>query len=184
MEATLIDPLFGLTARVFLGLFFLAAAFHKARGRHAFVAALRGYALLPHALSGLAAILLLVSELVVGTLLLLPGFTIFAGAGALALLTLYFTAIATNLLRGRRNIDCGCSFGSRASLLSGWHLVRIASLMALASLPLVGTTSRELLAFDMLNLGGAVIVLTVLYGAVDALLANHGRMNERGLANA
>lgn len=184
METIIIDPLFGLTSRIFLGLFFLAAAFHKARGRHAFVAALRGYALFPHALLSLAAIMLLASEFVVGALLLIPEFATYAGAGALVLLALYFAAIATNLLRGRRNIDCGCSFGSRASLLSGWHLIRIGGLMLLAILPLMGTGTRELVAFDMLNLGGMLIALAVLYGAVDALLANHGRIIEGAFADA
>lgn len=193
MEASMIDPLFGLTARIFLGLFFLFAALHKARDRQAFVAALGGYALLPGPLLRPAALMLLASEILVGALLVLPGtlapgMTMIASLAAAALLALYFAAIAANLLRGRRHIDCGCSFGSKTSMLSGWHLVRIASLMALALLPLAGTSSRILGGFDMLNLGGAVIALAVLYAAADTLLVNHGQMNgqvrERVIANA
>ena len=179
MEASTIDPLFGLTARIFLGLFFLAAAFHKARGQQAFLAAVRGYKLLPQMLLGPAAAVLLVSEFTVGVLLLLPGFALVASLGSVAVLALYFMAIAANLARGRRNIDCGCSFGGKASMLSGWHLVRIGGLMLLATIPLAGTAARDIGAFDMLNLTGAIIGLGVLYGAVDALLANHGRMAGR-----
>lgn len=188
MEISMIDPLYGLTARIFLGLFFLAAALHKLRHRQAFAAALGGYALLPRALLGPAAVTLLVSEALAGALLLLPGFAIPASLAATALLALYFTAIAANLLRGRRDIDCGCSFAGSSSLLSGWHLLRLGALMALALLPLAGAVSRNLAAFDLLNLGGAVIALGILYAAADALLANHGRMaglmNERAPADA
>jgi hypothetical protein len=188
IETSMIDPLYGLTARIFLGLFFLAAATHKLRGRQAFTAALRGYALLPGMLLAPAALALPVAELLVGTLLLLPGFLIFASLGAALLLGLYFSAIAANLWRGRRDIDCGCSFGGSSSLLSGWHLLRLGALMALALLPLAGAVSRELAAFDLLNLAGAVIALGVLYVAADALLANHGRMagwrNEGGAVDA
>ncbi len=188
MEVSTIDPLYGLTARIFLGLFFLAAALHKLRGRQAFMAAIRGYALLPQALLAPAAVMLLISEVMVGVLLLLPGFEMLASLAAAALLTLYFTAISVNLLRGRRDIDCGCSFGGSSSLLSNWHLLRLGALMALALLPLAGAVSRELAAFDLLNLAGAVIVLGVLYAAGEALLANHGRMlasmNEGTLSDA
>lgn len=188
MDGSAIDPLYGLTARIFLGLFFLVAALHKVRGRQAFEAALRGYAFLPAALLRPAALLLLASEVLVGTLLMLPGSPVVAGLAATALLALYFSAIAANLVRRRRHIDCGCSFDGKTSMISGWHLVRIGTLAALALLPLAGVSSRILNGFDMLNLGGAVVVLAVLYAATDALLANHGRMigqvKERVVTNA
>lgn len=53
-----------------------------------------------------------------------------AAAGMLALLVLYSVAIAINLLRGRRDIGCGCAGAATHVPLSGWLLARNAALMA------------------------------------------------------
>ena len=50
----------------------------------------------------------------------------------LALLVLYSAAIAINLLRGRRDIECGCGGAATHVPLSGWLLARNAALMATA----------------------------------------------------
>jgi len=50
----------------------------------------------------------------------------------LALLVLYSSAIAINLVRGRRDIECGCGGAATHVPLSGWLLARNAALMATA----------------------------------------------------
>jgi uncharacterized membrane protein YphA (DoxX/SURF4 family) len=51
-----------------------------------------------------------------------------AALGAALLLVLYGAAMAVNLARGRRLMDCGC--GAQPQRLSGWLLLRNAALAA------------------------------------------------------
>lgn len=177
MDFIVTDPLVALTARLFLGLFLVAAAVHKLRSLRAFTSALAGYRLVPRGLLQPFAIFLLAMEMVVGATLVLDlGIAGIAGIGALAIFGLYFAAIALNLARGNRAIDCGCSFGARASRLSGWHLVRLGTLMLASTLPTMAVSARALQAFDFLNAIGGIVALGVLYLAADQLLTNHGRM--------
>lgn len=186
MDFIVTDPLVALTARLFLGLFLVAAAVHKLRSLRAFTSALAGYRLVPRGLLQPFAISLMAMEIVVGAALVfdlsitgIGGIGGIAGFGALAIFGLYFAAIALNLARGNRAIDCGCSFGARASRLSGWHLVRLGALMLASTLPMMAVSARALQAFDFLNAIGGIVALGILYLAADQLLTNHGRMQGR-----
>ncbi len=133
-----IDPVFGLTSRLLAALVFGTAALQKLRAPREFVAVLRDYRLLPASLVEVSAALVICAEAfaVLGIWwLALRGW---AAATAVALLAAYSIAIGLNLLRGRREIDCGCSFGAAGQPLSPALLVRNALLVlpcAAAGLP-------------------------------------------------
>lgn len=134
-----VDPVVDLVARLALATLFVWAASHKARDLRAFAATIRSYEILPRGLARLVAPVFAGAELAVAVGLVLPETRVASSAAALVLLVTYSVAIAVNLARGRRELDCGCFGPAHRQPLHGWLLVRNAvaiAAAALASLPL------------------------------------------------
>ena len=111
-----------------LGTVFLVAAGAKLRRPTEFVAAVRGYGLIPAALSRAVAAGLIVAESLVAVSLL-TGQALAVGVPAAgALLLVFAVAVSLNLKRGRP-VSCGC-FGSAEERISARTLVRIGLLLA------------------------------------------------------
>jgi hypothetical protein len=125
--------------RFAVGVVFVVSAASKLRGAAAlreFVRSLRRMDVLPPAMVGPVAAVVVAAEVVVVALLVMP-VTAGAVAGfALAALLLagFGVAIVVSVRRGRR-VACRC-FGSSATPLGPWHLVRNAALLAVAGLGL------------------------------------------------
>jgi hypothetical protein len=174
------DPALHLVLRLGGALLLLGTAFAKLGDLTAFRDAVAEYALLPSRLAGVAASLLLAAEAAAGLVLLAPGP---AGAlGAAALLVLYAAAVAVNLARGRRHIECGCGGPGGRRPLHGALVARnlaVAGLLA-ATAPPPGP--RSLLALDVLTVSAGVAVLALLYAAADVAIANQARLSARGEA--
>ena len=170
----MIDPLFVSVAAIGLASLLLSAAWQKFASQAAFVAALGNYRVLPPWLvRPVAAILPVVEAALALGWLVGPGFLV--SAATAALLLVYAAAMAANLLRGRRQIDCGCG-GSGSTggdqPLSWWLVTRnvvLASLAALAGLP---DSGRDLGTFDALTLAGATLVTVLLYAGASQLIRN------------
>jgi len=168
----MIDPALSAVLRGALALLFVAAALHKLRDLHAFRVALGDYELLPWPLTGLAAPGLVAAECSVTVALLSPWVRPWGFVAAALLLALYTAAVAVNLLRGRRAIDCGC-FGPALRLELGPGLVaRNALLIAGALAGLLPPAPRALTALDGLPIVAAVGFLSAAYLAASQLLAN------------
>jgi len=166
-----IDPLPDLALRSALALLFAASAFAKLRDVDGFAAAVAGYRILPARLARPAALSFLALELALAPALLSPPLRAAAGLAAAALLGLYAFAIAVNLVRGRRHIDCGCSGPDGRQAISGPLAARNA-LLASAALALAApVAARPWLWLDSLTLLAAVSVSACLYAATNALLA-------------
>lgn len=108
--------------RVLLGLVFLEAAWGKMRHWTVLEGVIANYRLLPAMLVKPATWLLPPSEALLGLALLLHVATPWPEALAAALLTAFALAMAVNLARGRRHIDCGCFQGALRQRLR-WALV-------------------------------------------------------------
>lgn len=166
-----IDPVFGLTGRLLTTLIFGGAALHKLRGLPEFRAVLENYRILPAPLLKSAVGVVIAAETFAALAIWWPALRVVAATTAVVLLVAYALAIALNLYRGRREIDCGCSFGNSAQPLS-WALplrnallvvpCAIAGLGASTSLPALGVP----VAFF------AATALAILYLGWGALLAN------------
>lgn len=105
-----------------VGLIFLMAAMAKLRDMPRFEGVVANYRLLPPPLVRPVAWLLPVTEL--GLAVLLPGGWggVAAGTAAALLLVLFAGAMAINIRRGRRHIDCGCG-DRRPGAMLGWGQV-------------------------------------------------------------
>lgn len=167
----MIDPAVHAVLRAGLALVLAGAAAHKLRDLHAFRVALGDYQVVPWALTGLVAPALVAAELACAALLLSPAARPWGFAGAGALLALYSAAIAWNLLRGRRDLDCGC-FGPGLRVgLGGGLLARNAALLAAAGAGLAPVTPRTLEALDAATIGAALAFLAFASAAATRLLA-------------
>lgn len=153
----------------------LHAVLHKARNYLAFRGILTQYRLLPESLVPVAAPLVIAAEATAGLALLAPAAVLPRAAAALMaalLLCVYSGAIAVNLLRGRRSIDCGC--GGQPTPLSGWLLTRNALLLGLAwaaTAPPCATTTPG----AYLMAAATAVFLWCVYASGNQLLANRGR---------
>jgi hypothetical protein len=168
-----LDPALEHVMRGALALLLGAGAVAKLRDRVRFRAAVEAYEIVPAPLAGAAALAFAALEGALAIALLAPaglGVRSVALLGAATLFGVYGAAIATNLARGRTEIDCGCGGGVEVPL-SGWLLLRNGLLIAAALACLGGATPRPLGWVDALSIGGGLAVLALAWSASHGLLA-------------
>jgi hypothetical protein len=175
-----LDPAVRLALRGALALVLLGAARHKLRDRARFRAALAGYRILPERAVPALAALLPPAEIAVALGLLVPALAAAPPLAAAALLSLYTGAIALNLARGRRDLDCGCGDPTRAQRLSGGLLLRNAALVGLAGLAALPAQARSLVWLDALTVAASAATLALLVAAGELALANASRLRRPG----
>lgn len=171
-----LDPVLGLALRVALALLLLGSARHKLRDFARFRSAVSNYRILPERCVPAAAALLAAAEVGVGISLPASGLGAAAALAAAGLLALYSAAIAVNLARGRREIDCGCAGPGARRPLSSALLLRNAVLILSAALCALPVSGRALVWIDAFTVAAAVAALALLYGAIDASLATAPRL--------
>jgi hypothetical protein len=116
--------------RTLIALVFLGAAIGKMRNWRIFQGVVANYRLLPQVLVGPVAYALPPVEAAIGATLSTGLFAPWPEDAAAGLLAAFAVAIGINLLRGRRQIDCGCFQGVLKQPLR-WVLVIRNALLAL-----------------------------------------------------
>ena len=164
------DPVIDATLRTALALLFFVAAGHKLRDLGRFRATLAEYRLVPAGLVPLAAALVVGAEAAAAGALLVPGARAAGLVSAASLLVVYGAAVAINLARGRRDIDCGCAGPALRRPISGALVGRNAALAALALAGLVPVHPRALLWVDALTVAGATAALAAFYASLDRMI--------------
>jgi hypothetical protein len=121
-----------ISARTLVGLILLASAILKLRDLPAFGEIIRGFALVPPWAARSSAVIISLAELFTGACLLWS--TIIETEGlawapvmAMGLFALFGGAVTVNLVRGRRDLSCGCFGGNDARI--GWRLVARSALL-------------------------------------------------------
>jgi hypothetical protein len=173
VSAPPLDPALLGVARASLALLFAAAAAHKLRDPRRFAARVAAYELLPGWAAAPLARALALAELALCVSLAWPGTARGAALGAAGLLVLYAGAIALNLRRGRRALDCGCGFAPRP--LGRDLLLRNALLAAVALLAALPASPRALGALDACTIACATAVAAALFAAQDVAAAQRAR---------
>jgi hypothetical protein len=166
------DPAIVLVLRAALALLFFAAAVHKVRAPSEFRAVLGAYRLLPPALVGPAAVVLPAAEVAVATALSAPGLGATGLAGAAALLLVYAGAVAVNLVRGRRDLDCGCFGPARRQPIGPRLVARNVALAVAAAGGAAAPLPRPLVWLDAVTVGAATVALAALWIAAEGLHAH------------
>ncbi|MEX2479825.1 MAG: MauE/DoxX family redox-associated membrane protein [Gammaproteobacteria bacterium] len=170
------DLVFVHAARATLAIVFLVAAWQKMRELDVFEAALANYRLLPEALVALTARALPAFELATGLALVIAPGSALGGLAALALLLLVTGAVVINLLRGRRDVGCGCG-GIEDEQMVSWALVaRNIALLMLALVALAPPVTRDLVWLDYLSVAGSAVAGYGIYLVSSQLIANAPRL--------
>lgn len=168
-----IDPVLGAIICGSCALLFAVAGAHKLRARAEFAETLAGYRLLPARLVSAASFLLPALECLIAAGLLIPEARARASVAGAALLAVYALAMGLNLLRGRRQLDCGC-LGPRGGGVISPTLVSRNMVVALALAAAGGmrwSSWPPVLWLDAGTVLAAVCALALLYSAVNGLLA-------------
>lgn len=156
-----------LAARVAIACIFLTAAVGKLRHLTVFEGVLGNYRLLPQWMIAPLHVLLPLVELAVGIgVLAAPQL---AAPAAAVLLVVFAVAMAVNLRRGRKDIDCGCHQSVLRQRLS-WTLVwrnGVLTLLALAA----ALPPLHMPASAWLTGAGAGLSVFALYSAMNSLWA-------------
>ena len=171
MSGAALDPVAPLIARAALSLLFAQAAVHKLRDVGAFRAAITGYAIVPPLWTVPAGAMLIAAEVGVAAGQWLPGVHTAAAFAAAALLLLYAAAMTVNLVRGRRDVDCGCAGPARSRPISALLVARNGALAAVAIIAALPAGSRALVWVDGITVAAGVCAVAALYAAADGLLA-------------
>lgn len=169
------DPVLHWAVRGGLAAMFASAAVHKLRDVASFAATIRSYRVLPAAASATAAVVLPIAEFATAIALVVR-FSPYAVANALALLALYSAAIALNLARGRRDIDCGCLGPGHRQPLSEWLLVRNATAAIAATVLLAPVETRPWSWLDAVAGSLCVACFAMLWVAANRLLETWPRV--------
>jgi hypothetical protein len=166
-----LDPVLHLLVRAGLAVLFVSAATHKLADVSAFRASLAAYELVPGPVGRILSVLIPACEVTVAVALLLAGSSPLPSLAAAGLLFVYTAAIAINLLRGRRDIDCGCGGPTRRQPLGVGLVARNTVLLSAAIVSALPAASRQWIWIDGLTLVGGLAVSFLLYQAVEVLLA-------------
>lgn len=176
MPGFAIDPVLGHACAAALALVFIVGAWHKFADRDAFRIAIERYRLLPPAAANAAALVLPLAEATAGLMLLHPATRASGAALAACVLVVVSAAVVVNLLRGHRDIDCGCGAPGTGQRLS-WALVaRNAALLLACAAAGAPERARELVWIDAFTAVFAALALWAVYGAANQLLAGPRRL--------
>lgn len=168
------DPMLVTAGSAALALVLLIAVLHKLGDREAFESAIAQYRLLPAGAAAAVSVALILAELALAAGLLVPAIRPWALMGTAGLLALYALAMAANLLRGRRTIDCGC--GGPGQPVS-WALVVRNLVLGAVALGCSGPLGeRSINWHDRLEMVLITIGLLALYLMADELLRQAGRL--------
>jgi uncharacterized membrane protein YphA (DoxX/SURF4 family) len=164
-----LDPVIAWTVRASLAAIFLSAAWHKWSNRERFESTVRAYALLDPRVVPAVARLLPWAEAATALCFLNGASQRIAVLVSGAVLATYTLAIAINLARGRRHIDCGCFASASEVPLSTGLLVRNLTLMAASFTLLLHTRPRPLSWLDGMTIGAALLTVWALWSAAQRL---------------
>ena len=171
-----IDPAVACLLIASVALLFLVAAVHKLRDLRRFREVFAAYRLLPLAVGRSVAPAIPALELAVAVALLFENLRMPALWTGVSLLLAYAIAIAINLARGRRDLDCGCGGPNDRRPIAAWMVWRnigIAILLAAASLP---WSDRALVLTDGVTVGFGTACCALVYLCLDRLLTPIGRI--------
>jgi hypothetical protein len=167
-----LDPAFGYLIIGGIAVLFASAAAHKLQDLARFAEAFAAYRVLPEALSRRLAWLIPALELCVAAGLLWEATRRVAAVAATAVLIAYASGLQLNLLRGRRDLDCGCATARGRRAIAPWMVWRNMILAAAAGITVLPWSPRSLNPTDVLTVVGAITAGVALYAAVDRLLGD------------
>ena len=168
----MIDPLITTLIGICFALLFGMAGLHKLRNQQETQQAIDDYEVLPRNLVTPARWVIPLVEIAIAIGLLVPAASKIAAISGAGVLTLYALAMAVNLYRGRRDLECGCSFGTAQQSVSELLVARNILLAALISVAALPASDRLFGALDGFTLGVSMLAASILYATANTLIEN------------
>ena len=155
-----------------LAAIFFAAGMSKLRALETFEGVVQNFRLLPERLVAPASYILPIVEVAVAAALLMPVSRSYGAWAAVCLIGVFTVAVAINLFRGRREIDCGCFNSELKQRLSWWLVLRNLALAGLAWWLAGAAVSTSATGWIPWLLGGVTAAMAaVIYVAATTLSA-------------
>jgi len=170
------DPVISIISALVLSYVFVLAGLHKLQNLSEFRATLENYQLFAERLLLPLSFFVPAIEIAVGLGLLIPHTASLAAMTVAALLSFYILAIAINLLRKRRDIDCGCLGYLQKQALSEWLILRNVLLLGLVYFVMQAGAQRHLQWFDWLVIILATGTACLFYNIGNQLLVNRDKL--------
>jgi hypothetical protein len=172
-----IDPAIAVLIVACMALLFASAAVHKLRDLRRFDEIFAAYGLLTWAARLRLARAVPLFEGLVAAGLLFDAARAMAACVGIVLLLAYAGAITVNLLRGRRDLACGCGGPDDRRPIAAWMVWRN-TLCALLLLPVMLPWSpRPLGLTDLVTIGFGTATGALVYLCLDGLLGRTGRLS-------
>jgi hypothetical protein len=164
-----IDQVLAAQVAAFLAFLLAASAAHKWWRWRATLEVVRDFAGVPRTAAAAAAIIVGAVEWLSAALLFVPSYRVLGALIASMVLTVYLSLIARSMLAGRRDVDCGCSFGPARRPLGAFEVGRNAVLAAMA-LFVAASAARggPMIAPSQVLAAAAMLAL---YAALDQVMA-------------
>jgi hypothetical protein len=166
------DPCLSWTLALALAILFAASAAMKFADIPRFAAAVESYRILPAVLISPAAWIIPAIEASAALGLLVRAAQQRAAVVLAVLVGMFTAAIAINLARGQRQIDCGCFGPALRQTLSGWLIARNLILIVAAIVVASPTGPRPMGGIDLVTIVCAALTLMLLYLSTNYLLAH------------
>ena len=161
-------------AAVFEALLLIASSIHKAATWPRARAATERFAGVPAPWTTVALIAAMAGEALAALLLAMPAYRMLGGLAAGAIFALYLALMLRAIAQGRRDVDCGCSFGSARHSLGAFQVIRNCVLLGGALWVAVLAKSGGPTAAGATIQGSqvlAALALLALYSAFDQIMA-------------
>lgn len=108
--------------RLFLSIVFITSFLGKASGPHRFAATIASFNLIPLSWDQPVAVMLIVVEAIIAFLLFIGWQSQILAGFCVLLFAIFIIAVGINLMRGQRDLECGC-FGPKHSQKIGLKLI-------------------------------------------------------------
>jgi hypothetical protein len=154
----------------FLAALLMASGVHKIIGHDRMRAALHEFAGVPRRLAAFAGMAAAAAEIIAAVLLWLPSRRAAGAAFAALILGGYLALILRAIAQGRRDVDCGCTFGGAQRPLGAYQAVRNVCLTGAALLVAAicaAGDAEPVVASQIL----AALALLALYAALDQVMS-------------
>ena len=171
-----LDPAIAALIIACTALLFGTAAVHKLRDLRRFDEIFAAYGLFPFAarLRLSRAVPLLEALVAVG--LPFDGSHVAAAGVGMGLLLAYAGAISVNLLRGRRDLACGCGGPDDRRPIAAWMVWRNLGIGVLLAALLLPWSPRPLVPTDVVTIGFGTAGAALIYLCLDRLLGRTARL--------
>jgi hypothetical protein len=175
MQTMVLDPAIGTLVIASVAMLFASAGVHKLRDLARFEEIFSAYDLLPGIARLRISWVVPMLEFIVATGLIVKPFRLYAAALGILLLSAYAAAIGVNLMRGRRDLACGCGGPNDKRPIAAWMIWRNLLIALAAAIAFATWTERPLEFTDAFTIAFGLLTIVLVYLCVDQLFGNAAR---------